>query len=290
MCTHDLDYHFDYANDVRRQVAFQDFLIDIHGLDLARWEARVGFDPRFVSFSFFEDDRVVASVSIYSIDMLLDGAWKNVAQISSVGTRAEYRRRGLNAELTRRALEWARETGHVGSFLFSDEDAKGFYRKQGFVEVSEWIARLPARARPRTGARQLDFDRDEALIRRLVDSRSPVSHRVGVRSPRLDLFHLLYEDAGNMCYVEALDLLVCAEEKDGTLEVYDLIGPTLPPWAEIEPWLTRLRTRNVDLWLTPDLLQVEDFELVEHRSNCLHVRPTEELFTPPFMIPWTAHA
>jgi GNAT superfamily N-acetyltransferase len=285
-----LEYGQDYAPDARARGALRDFLVDLHGLDLGRWEERVGWDPRFVPFSFFEGDRVVASASIYSIDMRLRGEWRRVAQISSVGTRPEWRRRGLNTELTRRALEWASAHGHAGTFLFSNDDAVGFYRKQGFTEQAECRQRIEVRATPRPGARRLHYDRDEELIRRLVESRTPVSELVGTRCPRLELFHLLYGHLGEMRYLEDFDLLVVAEPEDDGLEIYDLIGPRIPPWKEIEPWLVDATTHAVSFAFSPDRLALEGAETVEDRSSHLHVLEEEGLFTGRFMVPWTAHA
>ena len=45
-----------------------------------------------------------------------------LAQISGVGTRPGWRRRGLNRHLTEVALDWARGK-HEGVFLFSSDEA-----------------------------------------------------------------------------------------------------------------------------------------------------------------------
>jgi len=286
----DLEYREDYADDPVSHAAFRSFLIDIHGLDLTLWEERVGWDRDFVCFSFFAGDEIVASTSIYTVDMILRGQWHRVAQVSSVGTREPWRRRGLNAELTRRAMDWVRARQHRGTFLFSDDDAVVFYGKQGFTEQVEWIHSVPVSTTPRSGRRLLDYDRDENLIRRLVESRTPVSLLLGARSPKLELFHLLYRNAGELRYVEEFDVLVAADEEEGKLSVYDVIGPELPPWKELEAFVIDPSTASVSLAFTPDRLGVGNATLVEDRSSRLHVIAQEGLFPDPGMIPFTAHA
>ena len=125
----------------------------VHELDLTKWDERIGWDPDYVPFAFFDGDTVVALTCLYVIDMILGGQWHRVAQVSSVATLPEYRMRGLNAELTRRAMAWVREQGLRGTFLFSDDDATGFYAKQGFVERVEWKHRVEVRSKPRRGRR-----------------------------------------------------------------------------------------------------------------------------------------
>jgi GNAT superfamily N-acetyltransferase len=285
-----LEYRHDFVSDRGSRTALNDFLIEIHGLDLTLWDERIGWDPDFVPFSFFDGDSVVATTCIYSLDMIVRGEWCRVAQISSVGTRESLRGRGLNAELTRRAMEWVAERGHRGTFLFSDEDAVGFYAKQGFVERPEWKHRVVVTSSSRPAFRVLEYDRDEKLIRRLVETRTPVSKVLGVKAPKLELFHLLYENAGELRYVEELDLLVAVEQEDGVLSVYDLIGPDLPTWAEIEPLVIGSDTRSVLFEVTPDRLGLTDAEAVEDRGSCLHVIEEEDLISGRVIVPFTAHA
>ena len=285
-----LEYRFDFMEDRAERPAFNQILIDIHGLDLTKWDERVGWDRDFVPFAFFEGDTIVAVTCIYALDMIVRGEWRRVAQVSSVGTRPSHRLRGLNAELTRRALEWTSAQKLRGTFLFSDDDATEFYAKQGFVERAEWKHRVSVSAAPRPAYRVLDYDADEGLIVRLVESRTPVSNVLGARSPKLELFHLVYENAGELRYTEELDLLVCCEQEEGVLKVYDLIGPELPVWSEIEPRVIDAGTATIEFEITPDLLGLPDATPIEHRASRLHVFEHEDLVQGQVIFPHTAHA
>lgn len=286
-----LEYRFDYCDDRRLKNAFNDFLIEIHGLDLTLWEERVGWDRDFVPFSFFEGDRVVASTSVYVMDLLVRGEWRRVAQISSVGTTPRLRRRGLNAELTRRAKEWIAEHAAGGTFFFAADEAVGFYAKQGYVERPEWRAVVdvpPAIANP--SYRVLEYERDEERIVRLVEERTPVSTILGVRSPKLELFHFLYENAGEVRYLEEFDLLAAVEVEGSTMSVYDLVGPRLPRWSEIASGLVDPGVREVSFEFTTDRLALAGPRLVEERKSRLHVVEQEDLIVGEVMLPFTGHA
>jgi GNAT superfamily N-acetyltransferase len=287
---HGLEYRAAFQDDPAGRAAANANIMAVHELDLTRWDERIGWDPDYVPFAFFDGDTVVALTCLYVIDMILAGQWHRVAQVSSVATLPAYRMRGLNAELTRRAMEWVRERGLRGTFLFSDDDATGFYAKQGFVERVEWKHRVSVRSKPRPGMRRLDYDRDEDLIQRLVRGRTPVSNLLGVRAPRLELFHLLYGYSGEMRYVAELDLIVCCEEEGGELAVYDIIGPEMAAWPAIEPFVIEPSTASVLFEVTPDRLGLDGAEPAEDRSSRLHVRPGEDLFVGRVIVPYTAHA
>lgn len=285
-----LEYRCAFHDHPAGRAAVNAMLVATHGLDLRKWDERVGWDPAFVPFAFCAADRIVALTCIYVLDMMIDGTWRRVAQVSSVGTLPAFRQRGLNAELTRRARAWCAAQDLAGPFLFSDDDATGFYAKQGFVEIPEFKHRVAVAAEPRPSFRLLGYDADEELIRRLVESRTPVSHRLGVRSPRLELFHLLYENAGDLRYVQDVDLLVCCEEEGDLLRVYDVIGPEMVPWNVLEPLVIGPRTKHVEFEITPDRLRPTGAAPIATRASRLHVPSGGCLFGGQVIVPCTAHA
>lgn len=285
-----LEYRFAFQDDPAGRRAANQNIIEVHGLDMTQWEERIGWDPDYVPFAFFDGDTVVALSCLYVMDMIVRGEWRRVAQVSSVATLPEYRMRGLNGELTRRAMAWVEEQGLSGTFLFSDDDARGFYAKQGFVARSEWKTRVPVPGDRKKGYRVLNYDADEDLIQRLVRERTPVSHVLGSCNPRLELFHLLYENAGEPRYIEELDLLVCCEVGGHQMTIYDMIGPELPEWSRIVHLLADPQTTMVEFQFTPDRLTLSGAEQVEHVANRLHVFEGEDLIEGQVMVPFTAHA
>jgi GNAT superfamily N-acetyltransferase len=120
-----------YWDDRESREAFQRFILDIHNLDFNAWEEAGYWDDAYRPFSWFQDGEVISSVCIYSLPAVIDGRTTKLAQISGVGTLPEYRRCGLNRELTAAGLQWA-GTSHEGVFLFSDEDAVPYYEHCGF--------------------------------------------------------------------------------------------------------------------------------------------------------------
>ena len=103
-----LSYREDYWDSPELKEQFLSFLIQIHGLDLSRWDKMGFWDRKYRPFSYFDGDSLISNVCIYSMDMTIQGQRRLVAQVSAVGTLPEYRRKGLNIELTQKAMDWAR--------------------------------------------------------------------------------------------------------------------------------------------------------------------------------------
>jgi hypothetical protein len=79
-----LVYKHTYFDDERSKQAFIRFLIDIHHLDLSLWSELGYWDDSYTPFSYFDDEEgVVASVQVYSMDMMIKGNRCRVAQFES---------------------------------------------------------------------------------------------------------------------------------------------------------------------------------------------------------------
>ena len=88
----DLAMRTEYWDDPKALRAFKEFMVKIFGLDFSEWESGGYWDNAYTPFSFFNGETVVASVCIYLLDAVIDGNTTCVAQISGVGTLAEWRR------------------------------------------------------------------------------------------------------------------------------------------------------------------------------------------------------
>ncbi len=286
------DFRTDYWDDLHARAEFQGFIRRIHGLDFQLWEQMGCWDRLYRPFSYFEGDRLVASTCLYSMDMMVRGQRRKVAQISGVGTLPEYRRRGLNRRLTERALAWA-QPGHDFVFLFADEEAFPFYAATGFRPVEERQPRILAPAvPPRPGLQPVDATDPAQLaaLRRTAGRRKAVSDQLGVFNVELLLFHALYPLRGNLCFVPELDLYVAYSRDAAGVRVFDLIGERMPTFEELWPFLSRDVEEAVDFQFLPDQLGLGPVEWLPVEGNGAHLMGEFPLEGQPFLFPFTAHA
>jgi GNAT superfamily N-acetyltransferase len=287
-----LTFRSRYWDDRDAKAAFRKFLFAIHGLDLGLWDERGFWDDAYTPFSLFEGNRVVSSVCLYSMDMVVGGRPCKLGQISGVGTLPEFRRRGLNRELTRAALEWASPT-HAGFFLFADDDAVPFYRKCGFEPAPEtcWTTRLE-KATPRSGLRKLDpkDDRDVELVYGLACAREPVSDVVGAFNPKLLMFHWLLRLRENGYYIPDLEVAVFARTDGDVMTLIDVVGKEVPPLRVLHPYLPAAAGGEVRFGFMPDRMKVDAVRRPGPPANNAHALPPFRWPAGEYMVPLMACA
>lgn len=281
-----------YWDNTKLKSEFIRFLSRIHRLDLSLWDHMGFWDWLYRPFSFFDGNTLVSNVCVYSMDMTILGQKRRIAQISAVGTLAEYRRRGLNAELTQKALDWARDS-HDFFFLFADEDAYQFYKRCGFRLADEYKARLSVVGRsPRPGIAKLDMTRAEhvELVYGLANNREAVSDILGVFNEKLFMFWCLYFLRDHIYYIAALDVLVAFKREGSLITLFDIVGARIPVFAEVYPYICDHSDESVEFLFMVDKLRLENFQYVKVEGNGTHLLGRFPLEHTQFIFPYTAHA
>ena len=288
-----LEFRSGYWDDRHATDRFKEFLVEIHGLDLSLWEEKGYWDhENYIAFSLFEGERMVATTNLFSMQMLVEGRRLRLGQFSGVGTLPEFRRRGLNRWLTERALEWA-APNHDGYFLFADEDAIPFYERCGFVPLRETISTLtvqPPALRP--GLRKLD-PQDDADLERIHDlacRRRPVSELLGTWTAKLLMFHCLYTLRDDLYYLPDLDVAVFFRVEQGHLTLFDVVGPKIPAFADLHPFISMQPHREVRFHFMPDQLNVEPDVRATLEGGNAHIYPPLQLPGPDCLFPFASHA
>lgn len=286
-----------YWDDAQAKVAFQGFARDLFGLEFGAWESAGYWDEDYRPFSLFDArGRVVASVCLYSLDLIVAGRKVRAGQLSAVGTRPEWRRRGLAQRLAVGALARSAEWGHPFQYLFANDEALALYARLGFTPLAERVTSLTfASIASRAGARRLDPSAadDLRLAQRVVGSREPVSLRLGVVSERLAMYFVLVAMRDALWWIEPLDLLVLARREEGELTIFDVIGPRMVEAAMWLPYLVTPTDRSVVLRFEVDRLgdlrALGDPQERPLLGNNLHVRGAFPL-NAPVVFPITAQA
>ena len=283
-----------YWDDPQAKEQFKRFMREIHDLDFTEWEQAGYWDDAYRPFSYFDAEGVAASVCVYGMELVIAGERRPVAQISGVGTRPALRRRGLNRELTHRAMEWA-DSRHDFYFLFADDDAVPFYRRLGFRPATESRPVFGVRgAAPTPGLRKLDPARadDLQVVDRASRERTAVSDALGVLNHRLLMFHALGPLRDYAHTIEELGVVVFSKRSGARLTVFDVVGPQVPVWERLYPYLAARDDEEACLYFAPDKLRPEvPVRFEEVPDNNLHL--WGELpagLGERFVFPFTSHA
>ncbi len=248
-----------YWDDTNALAAFKKFILKIHDLDFSDWESGGFWDHSYTPFSFFDGDTVVASVCIYMLDAVVIGDKTRLAQISGVGTLPEWRRKGLNRQLTDIGLDWARGK-HEGVFLFSTIDAVPYYKKCGFEPIDEFVETIEITPVLNCGGLvKLDPGNEQEMARiyEYAKKRAPVSDQFSVLNKRLLMFHALYGLRDCVYEIPDLDCLVFCKRANGTLSIYDIVSERIPRLKEFYPYVAAANDRVIEFHFNTDKLGLE---------------------------------
>jgi len=286
----DIQIKTEYWGSHEARQAFKTFILGIHGLDFTEWEARGFWDHAYTPFSYFKGGEVIASVCIYLLDAIIAGNKTKLVQISGVGTHKSWRRKGLSRELTDLGLEWARDK-HSGVFLFADEEAIPYYERCGFTSINETLEYYhiePVSAKQ--GLLQLNPTNQEILDRiyNYANLRTPISDKFCVFSSKLLMFHALYTMREKMHEIPDLDCLVFFDRKREVVNIYDILGRTIPSFDEIYPYLSADTDRRIHFHFHTDKLGIKGIRTKTTTGNNTFVKGSFPVLEPSF--PFTSRA
>ena len=280
----------EYWEDLDAREAFKTFILDIHGLDFTEWEARGYWDDAYTPFSYFKDGQVIASVCIYLLDAIIAGRQTKLIQISGVGTHEDWRRQGLSRELTDLGLQWARGQ-HEGVFLFADEEAIPYYERCGYSSLSETLEFYhPEQVPNKQGLIHLDPSNQEHLdkIYNYAKNRAPISDKFSVFSSKLLMFHALYTIRNNIYEIPDLECLVFFGREGDVVNVYDILGRTIPSFEKIYPYISSEADRRINFYFHTDKLGIRKIQTDIITGNNTFVKESFPVSAPAF--PFTSRA
>jgi len=286
----DLEFRTEYWNDSKARGAFKSFILDIHNLDFNDWEVCGYWDPAYTPFSYFINGHVISSVCVYLLDAVIHGRMTKLVQISGVGTHQDYRKQGLSRELTKMGLDWAKDQ-HEGIFLFADEAAIPYYLRCGFSPINEsqeYCKIKPVNTNDGivqlNPSNRIDLDR----IYDYANRRTPISHKFSILSSKLLMFHALYTMRDKMYEIPNLNCLVFFDRDKDVVNVYDILGETIPPFEELYPYICSNTDKRIDFHFHTDKLGINNIKTRPLVGNNAYVKGLFPVLNPAF--PFTSRA
>ncbi len=275
--TKNLDYRSHYFDDPDALAAFEKYAETLFGLDFNLWRDKGLWDKNYTAFSAFDGDECVASICVYPSDITFRGNVSRWAQLLTVGTRPEYRGRGIQRELWNRSRTWIDDQFDM-TFLFTDDVAAGFYEKLGFVRQAEYfdvthnVTGVTSAGAPFQKL-DLGIDGDFSILKRLAFDREPVSNVLGFRNPKLLLFMFLYQYRDWTYYIEELDTIVVVEQTDSAIRVHDIVAERMPMEHDLEFLLGTFRQEEIHWLFCTDRLVLSALRREEVTDDVLIVSP-----------------
>lgn len=201
-----------------------------------------------------EDGQVVSHVGVIGLSLVLLGQIVTVGSIHAVATHPHYRRRGYYRRLMEEVLQDC--SNRYETLLLTTENPE-YYEPFGFRFVREHCFTARYHSLGGVGGLRLINRQDAgdiALLQQLLKTREPVSQVVGVVNETA--VFCFNEGRRPLHYAEDLNVIICMEIEGTRLKLFDLVGPNLPPPAELLDRIPQ-RIEEVAVFFAADRLGVE---------------------------------
>ncbi|WP_462408523.1 GNAT family N-acetyltransferase [Neobacillus sp. Marseille-QA0830] len=271
-----LTYRKDYKNDENLRKSFNELAAMVFGINFEEWYQKGFWGNRYIPFSYIDEDKVVANVSVNVLDLVMDGKKKSALQIGTVMTHPDYRNRGLSAGLMNKVLE-EYQNNYDFMYLMANPSVLNFYPKFGFERVDEYqytMDYLPGHS-DRAGIHKLNGKRTEDLdfIYQFAKERVPVSKTFGTENAQgILMFYCLYVFHHDIYYLEEEEVMVIYKKEEGQIDIFDMISKKEIPIEEVLTKISDVDTKKVVFHYTPDYKGIKTKRDLYNGDEVLFVR------------------
>jgi predicted N-acetyltransferase YhbS len=285
----------DYKVDDRLRESFFELSNQIFGLNFREWYEKGFWGNQYIPFSYVDENKVVANVSVNTLDFIIQGRKYIALQIGTVMTHPDYRNRGLSTCLMNKVLEEYKDQ-YDFMYLFANETVLDFYPKFGFTEVDEYQYSMEFTTdRAATDCiRKLEVTKKEdlELIDQFVNERIPVSKIFATgNSQSITMYHCVDIFNQDIYYLEQEDVIVIFQKTENQIDIFDIISKKE---IKIEAILTRIANKGLTkivFHYTPDYEGIEFESDFLKREGALFVKTNNgHLFPVKVKHPITSEA
>lgn len=218
---------FDYMeNDILRH-KLNALTQKIFGFDFENWIAGGYFEGDYIPYSLMQDGKILANVSANKMRFIQNGVPRYYIQIGTVMTDEAFRKQGLAGKLVGHILgEY--ESKCDGVYLFSNPNARGFYRKMGFRESGQYQYLLKkgwSGSGKRGAAFRKTCGQDGQIRQRYMDAvRNCAVNSAFEQINKFGLQMFYTADLHNVYYADDMDCFAVMEKSNGTLILKSIIS------------------------------------------------------------------
>ncbi|MCR8644313.1 GNAT family N-acetyltransferase [Paenibacillus sp. N1-5-1-14] len=288
----------DYKHIDAYKESFNDLAKLVFDLDFKEWYEQGYWNDNYICYSYIDDDRIVANVSVNKLVVVVGGVEYQALQIGTVMTHPDYRHQGLAAMLMDHVIHQY-EQDYDLIYLFANRCAIQFYPKFGFEPIQESRFLLDSshlKKKPTTPSAlqklSLNNPADLELMKQFAAERIAVSSTLGVKNQEhLTMFYLILAFSDAIYYIQDEDVIVLFEQEDKELHVLDIISKRKVAIDTILPYIITDDIETVHFSFTPDMnIEGIQTELITDSDDLLFVRPVLNNFPTHFLFPITSHA
>jgi len=126
-----------YKDNYKLRTSFNELAIKVYKLNFEDWFQNGYWKDDYIPYSIIDGEKVVANVSVNTIDFNCDGRTKHYIQLGTVMTEETYQNQGLSRVLLEEIIKEYQDQAD-GIYLFANDSVLEFYPKFGFKKSKEY--------------------------------------------------------------------------------------------------------------------------------------------------------
>lgn len=202
--------------------AFNKLSMKVFGLSFENWFNSGYWGDNYCSYTFFDDVKAVANVSVSKIYTLVNGEPKLYIQLGNVSTDPDYRHQGLIRKLIQEVIHDFHDACD-GIYLYANRTVLDFYPKFGFKKEAEYQYSKEITPNPAVFTKlDMGTTKDVILLESCYKKNNPFSARPMLNNFGLVMFYCGDSMRENVYYSEKLQAVIIASFKDNYMLCYDI--------------------------------------------------------------------
>ena len=248
-----MEYQFakDYKENKMLRESFSRLVKETFGIDFAKWYDAGGWNRHYIPYSFSYDNRIVANVSVNTMQLMILGELHKAIQIGTVMTEENHRGKGLASRLMEQVLEDFDEEYSI-YFLAADEKAVPLYKRYGFspIKTERFILDTSSYRK-----REKPLIPEKISIEDLLEFKRnslPLSTKLSAIGDEHILVFYYVHGFDHFIYKLPDSILVLFEVEGNELHLYDVFSKKEYDLIEIIEKILPEDTEKVIIHFTPD--------------------------------------
>lgn len=248
------EYCSAFRDDEALRKSFNELTQECFGFNLENWYRTGLWTDSYCPCSIVDDGRVVANVSINTIDFIIDGSQRRFIQLGTVMTAKDYRMRGLNRYLLTRVINEQKNNCDL-LYLFANCSVLDFYPRFGFIPVPEYRHSKAISVRtltPNIIKLNMSDKGQRDMFAAAVKTSLHFSPLSMIENAPLVIFYCLNGTLGSVYYLRQFEAFVVADLDDETMYLNGIYCRTPVSIDDIIASIANTIITRVVLGFTPD--------------------------------------
>lgn len=289
----EFEYVFDYKQNNQLRTSFNNLAKLCFSIDFEKWYKSGFWDNSYICHSIASNKEIISNISASKLNLIINNRKISAIQIGTVMTHPDYRMSGLAKTLMNKVLDHYKQSADL-IYLFPNDTVMNFYPKFGFALWNDfkYSAAVKNISCSDKKISKMNIDNKDHLkqLEKLVRNRIPLSTRFDcTNATSVFMWHCLNVFQDKTYIIEPDKTVVIFEEKNGVIELYDIVSSHQVNLLDILSIISRNDNLRINFNFTPDFADFDRNRLKMVRNENMFVRPANYLTGQLFAHPVTAH-